>query len=279
MLATKVLRFGHSPDPDDAFMFYGFAEKAVMVRDFEVEHVLEDIQSLNQRARKAELEITAVSAHAYAYLADQYWVMRTGASMGRGYGPLVVSREPLEMGELEGKTVALPGEWTSAALAFGIFAPQCRKVQRAFDEILEEVAEGKVDAGVLIHEGQLTFADHGVQKVADLGELWRQRTDLPLPLGLDVVRADLGPTLAEEASHALRKSIEYAFQHEEDALTYALDYGRGLERELGRKFIKMYVNDDTIDLGSEGEEAIRTLYRLGAEKGLLEKQPDLHIVG
>jgi 1,4-dihydroxy-6-naphthoate synthase len=279
MLATKVLRFGHSPDPDDAFMFYGLAKKAVTVRDFDVEHVLEDIESLNRRAQKAELEITAVSAHAYAHLADRYWVMRTGASMGRGYGPLVVSGEALTMEELGGKTVALPGEWTSAALTFGIFAPQCKTVQRAFDEILEEVAEGRVDAGVLIHEGQLTFADHGVNKVADLGALWRNRTDLPLPLGLDVVRADLGPTLAEEISHALRQSIEYAYKHEEDALTYALDYGRGLERELGRKFIKMYVNEDTMDLGEEGETALRTLYRLGAEHGLLDRQPEFHIIG
>jgi 1,4-dihydroxy-6-naphthoate synthase len=199
--------------------------------------------------------------------------------MGRGYGPLVVAREPMAMEELRGKTVALPGEWTSAALAFGIFAPPCEKVQRGFDEILEAVSSGQVDAGVLIHEGQLTFADHGVHRVADLGELWRDRTDLPLPLGLDVVRADLGPTLAEEVSHALRKSIEFAYRHEEDALTYALEYGRGLERELGRKFIKMYVNDDTMDLGRQGEEAVRTLYRLGAEHGLLDRQPDLHIVG
>jgi 1,4-dihydroxy-6-naphthoate synthase len=274
-----VLRFGHSPDPDDAFMFYGLATGAVRVRDFEVRHVLEDIESLNRRAQTAELEITAVSAHAYARLADRYWVMRTGASVGRGYGPLVVARGAAGLGDLAGRLVALPGEWTTAALVFGLFAPPCTVVQRPFDAILDEVAEGRADAGVLIHEGQLTFADRGLRRLADLGELWQGETGLPLPLGLDVVRADLGRPLADEVSRGLRASIEYARAHEDDALDYALRYGRGLERERGRRFVNMYVNDDTLDLGDEGERALATLYRRAAERGLIARAPELVVVG
>ncbi|HKA24272.1 MAG TPA: MqnA/MqnD/SBP family protein [Candidatus Eisenbacteria bacterium] len=279
MLATQVLRFGHSPDPDDAFMFYGFATGAVQVRDYRVEHVLEDIESLNRRALTAELEMTAVSAHAYAHLADRYWVMRTGASVGRGYGPLVVAREDMPLEALAGKKVALPGAWTTAALVFGLLAPACETVQRPFDSILEDVAQGRADAGVIIHEGQLTFAEHGVRRVADLGQLWQAETALPLPLGLDVVRADLGRDLADEASRALRASIEYACAHEDDAVAYAMKFGRGLDRERCRRFVRMYVNDDTRDLGPDGERALRTLYTRGAERGLIPQIPDLTFVG
>jgi 1,4-dihydroxy-6-naphthoate synthase len=280
--ATQVLRFGHSPDPDDAFMFYGFATGAVTVDGCRVEHVLEDIESLNRRAQTAELEMTAVSAHAYARLADRYWVMRTGASVGRGYGPLVVARAgagPAGLADLAGRTVALPGAWTTAALVFGLYAPACRTVQRPFDAILDDVATGRADAGVIIHEGQLTFAEHGVRRLADLGELWRADTALPLPLGLDVVRRDLGRPLADAASRALLASIEYARAHEEEALDYALRYGRGLERELGRRFVNMYVNADTLDLGEEGERALGALYERAAARGLIERAPRLEIVG
>jgi len=279
VLATQVLRFGHSPDPDDAFMFYGFATGAVQVRDYKVEHVLEDIESLNRRALTAELEITAVSAHAYAHLSDRYWVMRTGASVGRGYGPLVVAREEMPLEALAGKKVALPGAWTTAALVFGLLAPRTETVQRPFDGILDDVAQGRVDAGVIIHEGQLTFAEHGVRRVADLGQLWQAETGLPLPLGLDVVRADLGRDLAHEASQALRASIEYARAHEDDAVAYAMGFGRGLDRERCRQFVRMYVNDDTLDLGKDGERALTTLYTRAAERGLLPQIPDLTFVG
>ncbi len=282
MPATHVLRFGHSPDPDDAFMFYGFAAGAVTVEGYRVEHVLEDIESLNRRAESAELEITAVSAHAYARLADRYWVMRTGASVGRGYGPIVVARAggPLAgLEDLAGRTVALPGAGTTAALVFALYAPACRAVQRPFDAILDDVAQGRADAGVIIHEGQLTFADHGVRRLADLGELWRADTGLPLPLGLDVVRRDLGRPLADAASRALRASIEYARAHEEEALDYALRYGRGLEREVGRRFIDMYVNADTLDLGPEGERALGALYERAAARGLIPRAPELVVVG
>jgi 1,4-dihydroxy-6-naphthoate synthase len=279
VLATQVLRFGHSPDPDDAFMFYGFAAGAIRVRDYAVEHVLEDIESLNRRAQTAELEITAVSAHAYARLSDRYWVMRTGASVGRGYGPIVVARGVRSLSELAGKRVALPGAWTTAALVYGLLAPPAEVVQRPFDAILRDVSSGAVDAGVIIHEGQLTFADHGLDRVADLGELWQSETGLPLPLGLDVVRRDLGRPLADEISHALRASIDYARAHEDEAVDYALRYGRGLDRELCRRFVNLYVNEDTLDLGVEGERAPRTLYARAVERGILEWAPELVIVG
>jgi 1,4-dihydroxy-6-naphthoate synthase len=279
MLATDVLRFGHSPDPDDAYMFYGFAAGGVTVGGHRVEHVLEDIESLNRRALGAELEITAVSAHAYAHVAGRYWVMRTGASVGRGYGPLVVARAPMALDELRGRTVAMPGEWTTAALVFRLLAPECRVVQRPFDTILDDVAEGRTDAGVIIHEGQLTYGAAGLHKVADLGERWRAETGLPLPLGLDVVRRDLGAELAADASRALRRSIEYARAHETEAIDYALRYGRGLDRELGRKFVGMYVNDDTLDLGEEGERALKELYARAAAGGLIPAVPTVEIVG
>jgi 1,4-dihydroxy-6-naphthoate synthase len=279
MLATQVLRFGHSPDPDDAFMFYGFAMDAVRVRDHRVEHVLEDIESLNRRAARAELEITAVSAHALGHLAGRYRVMRTGASVGRGYGPIVVAREPLALSALAGRVVAMPGEWTTATLVFGLYAPPVSVRQVAFDRVLDEVREGRAGAGVVIHEGQLTFEREGVHKVADLGALWQEETGLPLPLGLDVVRADLGEELGVEVSRGLRRSIEYAYAHEEEALDYALQYGRGLERELGRRFIRMYVNDDTLALGPEGEAALRLLHERGRERGLLPPGPPPRFVG
>ena len=279
MQATAAIRFGHSPDPDDAYMFYGFAAGGITVGGRPVEHVLEDIESLNRRALHGELEITAVSAHAYAHVADRYFVMRTGASVGRGYGPLVVSRSPGNLEAVTDRIVAIPGEWTTAALVFRLFAPKCELVVRPFDRILDEVVEGRADAGVLIHEGQLTYAASGLHKLADLGERWRQETGLPLPLGLDVVRRDLGRELATEASRALRRSIEYARAHEDEAIDYALQYGRGLDRELGRKFVGMYVNEDTLDLGDEGERALREMYDRAAAQNLIPTRPTVEIVG
>src|SRR5262249_23422124 len=198
---------------------------------------------------------------------DRYWVMRTGASVGRGYGPLIVAREEMPVEALAGKKVALPGAWTTAALVFGLLAPQTETVPRPFGGILDDVAQGRRRAGVMIHERPLTSAELGVRRVADLGQLWQAETGLPLPLGLDVVRADLGRDLADEASRALRASIEYARAHEDDAVAYAMGFGRGLDRERCRQFVRMYVNDDTLDLGQDGERALRTLYTRAAERG------------
>lgn len=284
--AVERLRFGHSPDPDDAFMFYGFAHGDVHVevsgpngvRRWAVDHVLEDIQSLNERAMTGELEITAISAHAYPYVADKYWVMRTGVSMGDGYGPIVVTREPMALEDLRGKVVAIPGTMTTATLVLKLFLPEFRAVPTRFDHILDVVARGDADAGVVIHEGQLTFEREGLHKVADLGVLWQQEHGLPLPLGLDVVRKDLGLEVGAAASRALQASIEYARANPEDAMRYALEYGRGLDTTLGTRFVDMYVNDWTHDMGERGKRALATLLDRGADEGLLPRVQELRVL-
>jgi 1,4-dihydroxy-6-naphthoate synthase len=276
---SSVLRVGHSPDPDDAFMFYGLASGAVKIRSFGIEHVLEDIESLNRRAAQGELEVTAISAHAYPRVADAYHILSTGASMGRGYGPIVVATRAMTLGDLRGKRVAIPGPWTTAALLLAIYAEGYEPVSVVFDQIPQAVLSGQVDAGVLIHEGQLTYAAMGLTKVADFGELWEKETDgLPLPLGLDVVRADLGPELCAEINRGLRASIEYARAHLDDAIAYALKFGRGLDTELGKKFVGMYVSEDTIDMGEPGREALRRLFQRGAERGMLPEVPELIVI-
>ncbi len=280
------LTFGHSPDPDDAYMFYGFAQDEVHVEvdsggethRWKVEHLLEDIQSLNERALKGELEITAISAHAYPHVAENYHVMRTGVSMGDGYGPIIVTREPCTLEELKGKKIAIPGKMTTANLVLNLYLPDHQPVNVFFDQIQKAVRDGEVDAGVLIHEGQLTYAADGVQKIADLGVMWQEETGLPLPLGLDVVRKDLGEDVGAACTRALRASIEYARKHHEAAMTYALDYGRGLDMSLGDRFVGMYVNDWTVDMGDKGEAALRTLLERGAKAGLIPKVPDLKLV-
>ena len=277
--SAPVLRVGHSPDPDDAFMFYGLAQGAVRIRNYRIEHVLEDIESLNRRARRRELEITAISAHAYPRVAQDYWILSTGASMGRGYGPLVVAKRPMTLADLRGRRVAIPGAWTTAALLLALYADGYEPVETAFDKIPEAVLEGRVDAGVLIHEGQLTYSAQGLAKIADFGELWAAETGgLPLPLGLDVVRADLGLELCREINRGLRDSIRYGRDHEEDALAYALTFGRGLDRELGRRFVAMYVSQDTVDMGAEGRQALRLLFRRGADHGIIPSVPELMVI-
>jgi 1,4-dihydroxy-6-naphthoate synthase len=272
-----TLRIGHSPDPDDAFMFYALARGAEQDSGFAVEHVLADIETLNLRAMNGELEVTAVSAAAYPQFADRYWIMRTGASMGRGYGPIVVAKDSIS--DWKGKLVATPGLHTTANLLLSIHHPEVRREVVPFDEIPAAVLDGRVDAGVLIHEGQLTYQDMGLRKVSDFGALWEKETGgLPLPLGLDLVRKDLGRETAVRLSSLLRRSIEHALDNEEDALTYALEFGRGIERDVGRKFVRMYVNEDTLDMGEEGVAALRHLYGRAMECGLLERIPDLDLV-
>ncbi|MCA9727981.1 MAG: ABC transporter substrate-binding protein [Candidatus Eisenbacteria bacterium] len=280
------LTFGHSPDPDDAFMFYGFhaggvcveLEESSRVRRWQVRHELQDIQTLNERALRGELEITAISAHAYPHVADRYWVMRTGVSMGDGYGPIVVAREPLALSDLRGKRIGIPGKMTTAALVYQILAPEHEAVPVFFDQMQEAVRTGQVDAGVIIHEGQLTYQAEGLHAVADLGVLWKRETGLPLPLGLDVVRKDLGPEVASAATRALQASIRYARKHHRAAMDYALEYGRGLDDALGDRFVDMYVNDWTLDMGEAGQRALRLLLDRGAERGLVPKVGDLVFV-
>ena len=273
-----ILKIGHSPDPDDAFMFCALARRAVRIRDYAIEHVMEDIESLNRRALNGELEVTAISAHAYVSLADRYWVLSTGASMGEGYGPVLVSKKSLSPQELTGKRVAIPGEKTTAALLTRIYLGEFIPVVRPFDEIFETIESGEAEAGVLIHEGQLTYSAKGYKKVQDFGERWKEETGLPLPLGLDVVRADLGKELAKEINDALRASIEWAYDNEEEALDYALQFGRGLEREMGRRFVKMYVSDLTRDMGERGRQALATLFQRGVEAGAITEPPQLTMI-
>ncbi len=273
------IQIGHSPDPDDAFMFCALSHGAVKIRDFEIDHVLEDIQSLNERAMNGDLEVTAISAHAYLSVADKYWIMATGASMGEGYGPVVVSKNAMSIADLEGKRVAIPGEITTAALLAKIFLPKFEPVVRPFDKIFDAIDAGEADAGVIIHEGQLTYGDLGYHKILDFGERWSEETGgLPLPLGLDVVRRDLGKELATEINRAMRASIDWAYENEDEALTYSLKFGRGLERELGRRFVKMYVSELTKDMGDAGEQALRELFKRAETAGVVDKAPDFELI-
>jgi len=277
--ALRTLRFGHSPDADDAYMFYGFHTGRATIAGCTVEHVLEDIQSLNRRAlEQADLEITAVSAHAYAHLAERYAVLACGASMGVGYGPVVVSRAPRTIESLGGSRVAIPGRLTTAALLLQLECPGCVPVEVRFDRIPAAVLGGEVDAGVIIHESQLTYAAEGLVKVLDFGELWHQRDRLPVPLGLDVVRRDLGPDLMRAVSDGFRASIQDALDHEEEAIRYALQFGRGLDVPQGKRFVHMYVNALTLDLGDRGRRALETLYARALEAGLIPSAPAVEVV-
>ena len=277
-MTEKIIRVGHSPDPDDAFMFYGLSSGKVKLDGITIEHFLEDIQSLNQRAMNAELEVTAISAHAFPYVADHYWVMKTGASMGEGYGPVLVSKKYRSLDELQGATVATPGRMTTATLLLKVFTDNIRNVDVPFDQIMDRVASGEFDAGLLIHEGQITYREQGFNKIVDFGELWARLYDnLPLPLGLDVVRKDLGSDTARQLSHALQESIHFGYTHQKESIPYALQYGRGINEELGSKFVKMYVSELTIDMGDRGKKALELLYTLGAERDLIPRIPELEL--
>jgi 1,4-dihydroxy-6-naphthoate synthase len=277
---VDTLTFAHSPDPDDAYMFYGFAAGAVKVPGYEVRHHLEDIQSLNERAFRSEFEITAVSAHAYAHLMDKYWVMNCGASVGRGYGPILVQKA--KSSPSQPRRIAVPGRWTTAALVLDLWLAEQpwspEKMVMPFDQILPAVLRGDVDGGVIIHEGQLTYEKEGASKLWDAGEWWLAKTGLPLPLGLDVVRADLGLTLAKQLSDALRASILYANKHPEAAMQYALKYGRGLTVDLGKKFVGMYVNSDTLEQGEEVQQGLKRLYAEAFAHKLIPAKPALTFV-
>jgi 1,4-dihydroxy-6-naphthoate synthase len=251
-------------------MFYGLASGKVKLDGIVIEHFLEDIQSLNQRAMKGEIEVTAISAHAYPYVADKYWIMTTGASMGEGYGPVLVSKKYNSLAELKGKRVATPGKLTTATLIFKIFTDGIEHVDVPFDQIMDRVNSGEFDAGVIIHEGQVTYADQGFKKILDFGEFWREKYGhLPLPLGLDVVRKDLGEELARKLSRGLKESIHFGYTHQDDAIPYALQYGRGIDEKLGSRFVKMYVSELTVDMGERGKKALEILFQLGAERNLI----------
>jgi 1,4-dihydroxy-6-naphthoate synthase len=275
-MADRIVKVGHSPDPDDAFMFYGLASGKVKLPGIAIEHLLEDIQSLNERAQRAELEVTAISAHAFAAVADKYWIMRTGASMGEGYGPVLISRKYRSLEDLQGKTVGTPGPLTTATLLFKTFTSGIRNIDMPFDAIMEAVDKGKVDAGLLIHEGQITYRSLGYNKVLDFGEFWEKETGgLPLPLGLDVVRKDLGEDMAQRLSIGLRDSIAYGYAHQDESIPYALRWGRGISSALGEKFVKMYVSELTIDMGEKGKQGLEFLFRRAQQKNLVGAIPPI----
>ena len=242
----KILRIGHTPDADDAFMYYAIAHKKVSLGNHEVEHVLEDIQTLNQRAFSGELEGPAISAAAYPQLSDKYQIMRVGSSIGRNYGPIVVANNAFE---LQGARIAIPGLHTTAYLLAQIYIPDFIPVPMKFDEVLPAVKDGQIEAGLIIHEGQITYEEDNLVNLMDLGAKWYNDTNLPLPLGLDMIRRDLGESWAQTMQTALRDSIQYAFAHEDDAIKYAMSFGRGIDPETCKTFVKMYVNEDTLDLG------------------------------
>jgi 5,8-dihydroxy-2-naphthoate synthase len=264
------IHLAHSPDSDDAFMFYGLANGGVPANGFEIEHVLSDIESLNRAAFDGTYEITAVSFHAYAHLTDRYVLLPHGASMGDRYGPIVVARAAAP--SLKGITVAVPGTLTTAVLALRLFDPTVQYVVMPFDRIQEAVHRGEADAGLLIHEGQLTWADEGLKKIVDLGEWWADRTNgLPLPLGGNVIRRDLGAASIGALSRLLRDSIAYALAHRDEAVRYAMQFGRGLDRARTDRFVGMYVNELTLDYGDRGRTAVRRLLDDAHAAGLLPK--------
>jgi 1,4-dihydroxy-6-naphthoate synthase len=275
----KIIHVAHSPDSDDAFMFYALAEGKIDTDGIRYVHELQDIESLNQRALRGELEVTAVSIHAYAYLADRYALLPHGASMGDRYGPRLVARTPMTRADVKGKRIAIPGPLTTAYLALKLFEPDFVPVPTPFDQIEDAVLDAKVDLGLLIHEGQLTFAERGLHLVADMGEWWYQTTGLPLPLGGNVVRKDLGEKLVETISRHLRASIAYGLEHRANALDHAMQYARGLDRGKADRFVGMYVNDWTLDYGPRGREAVRTLLARGVDEGVISGPVEVEFVG
>src|SRR5688572_30206797 len=274
----RVIRVAHSPDSDDAFMFYALAAGKIDTNGITYEHELQDIETLNRRALRGELEVTAVSIHAYAYLADRYALLPHGSSMGDRYGPRLVARAPQSRDSIAGARIAIPGTLTTAYLALRLWQPDFDPVPTPFDEIEEAVERSLVDAGLLIHEGQLTFHDRGLHLVVDTGEGWFQETGLPLPLGGNVIRKDLGPELIETISRHLHASIAYGLQHRAPALEHAMQYARGLDPQRADTFVGMYVNEWTLDYGDRGRDAVRLLLDEGHRAGIIPHSVSVEFV-
>jgi 1,4-dihydroxy-6-naphthoate synthase len=281
---AQLITLGHSPDPDDAFMFYGLAKGLIPTHGLKFEHILQDIQTLNERATRGELDISAISIHAYAYVSGLYALLPNGASMGDGYGPMVVARRALGKAELAGKKIAVPGTMTSAFLALQLWlerpAARLDYVVVPFDRIFEAVRSGQAEAGLIIHEGQLTYKNEGLALCQDLGAWWKEEQDgLPLPLGGNVVHKRLEPATRRVISEVLKTSIQFGLEHRAEAVGHALAYARDMGRERADQFVGMYVNDWTLDYGEKGREAIRRFLRLSHERGLLPQPPELEFVG
>jgi 1,4-dihydroxy-6-naphthoate synthase len=265
----RLITVGHSPDPDDAFMFYALAHNKIDTGDLVFRHELQDIETLNRRALRGELDVTAISIHAYAFLLDKYALLPSGCSMGDRYGPMVVARQPLTMGDLKATKTAVPGTMTTAFLTLRLMVGEFPYEVLPFDQIIEAVASGRFDAGLIIHEGQLTFQNQGLRLIVDLGVWWQEKTGLPLPLGGNVVRRDLGPETIRRISRLLKQSIQYSLDHRQDALKYALQYARDMDVALADKFVGMYVNDWTLDYGPRGRAAVQRLLEEAHRAGVI----------
>ena len=275
-----LIRVAHSPDPDDAFMFYALAAGKIDTGPYQFQHTLQDIQMLNERATRCELEVTAISLACYPSLQDKYALLDLGASMGDGYGPMVVARRPMAVGDLYGGTIAVPGKMTTAFLTLNLLlgAGKFQYKVMPFDKILDAVTSGQVDAGLIIHEGQLTYRDLGLKLVVDLGAWWKEKTTLPLPLGGNVIRRDLGDKAMVEICHLVRASIDYGLKHRSEALQYAMKYGRNLSTAQADQFVGMYVNEYTLRYGPAGREAVRRLLSEAADAGLVQRIENLEFV-
>jgi 1,4-dihydroxy-6-naphthoate synthase len=275
----REITVAHSPDSDDAFMFYGMATNKVRVPGVKFTHTLCDIETLNRMALEGHYDITAVSFHAYPYIQDRYAIMPSGGSVGEGYGPMIVTSRNIPADEIGKIKIAVPGTMTTAYLALKLYAPDCVTEVVPFDQIIPRVLDGKYEAGLIIHEGQLTYGKVGLYRVIDLGKWWRDLTGMPLPLGGNAIRRELGPTLLLACCNALRDSIRYALENREEALQYAMQFARDLDVQQADKFIGMYVNERTLDYGKDGREAITKLLEMGYERGLIPHKPNLEFVG
>jgi 1,4-dihydroxy-6-naphthoate synthase len=275
---TRTISIAHSPDSDDAFMFYGLATNRVRVPGLKFTHTLGDIETLNRQAMEGVYDVTAISFHAYPYIQEKYALMSCGGSVGEGYGPMIVSARSFSIAEIETKRIAVPGKMTTAYLVLKLFAPRIETEVVPFDRIIPEMIEGKHDAGLIIHEGQLTYAKSGLHRILDLGKWWRDQHGLPLPLGGNAIRRELGAETIARISDALKCSIQYALDHREQALEYAMQFARDLERQMADEFVGMYVNERTLDYGEDGREAVALLLRMGHKAGIIPKQPRVEFV-
>lgn len=276
-IQVREIAVAHSPDSDDAFMFYGLATHKVRTPGLRFTHTLCDIETLNQKAREGVYDVTAISFHAYPYIQDKYALMSCGGSVGEGYGPMIVSPRAFTVSEIKTKRIAVPGTLTTAYLALQLFAPGIQTEVVPFDQIIPQVLEGKYEAGLIIHEGQLTYDKSGLHRIVDLGRWWQKVTGLPLPLGGNAIRRALGPDMPAVTA-ALRESIQYALDHREEALAYAMQFARDLDPQSADKFVGMYVNERTLDYGADGREAIRRLLELGHERGIIAVKPQVDFV-
>jgi len=269
---VREITVAHSPDSDDAFMFYGLATNKVRVPGLRFSHVLCDIETLNQKALTGEYDVTAISFHAYPYIQEHYALLPSGGSVGEGYGPMIVAQRAYSVSDIKGKRIAVPGTMTTAYLVLKLFAPGIETEVVPFDQIIPQVLEGKQEAGLIIHEGQLTYDKSGLHRIVDLGKWWQKITGLPLPLGGNAIRRSLGPKLMAQVASALRESIQYALDHREEALAYAMQFARDLDHQMADRFVGMYVNERTLDLGPDGREAVRRLLDMGHKAGIIPQE-------